>query len=62
MAHQEGLPIGSGPVESRCKVLIKGRLCQSGMSWSTDGGQAILTLRAHRKYGGWDRMREVGDR
>jgi hypothetical protein len=51
---KRGLPIGSGPVESCCKVLIKGRLCQSGMSWSEAGGQAILTLRAHRKYGDWN--------
>lgn len=51
---KRGLPIGSGPVESCCKVLIKGRLCQSGMSWSEAGGQAILTLRAHRKYGHWN--------
>jgi hypothetical protein len=53
---RRGLPIGSGPVESCCKVLIKGRLCQSGMSWKTEGGQAVLTLRAHRKYGDWERM------
>jgi hypothetical protein len=53
-----GLPIGSGPVEACCKTLVKGRLCQSGMSWSAEGGQAILTLRAHRKYGDWDRMWE----
>jgi len=53
---KRGLPIGSGPVESCCKVLIKGRLCQSGMSWKLEGGQAVLTLRAHRKYGDWERM------
>ena len=53
---KRGLPIGSGPVESCCKVLIKGRLCQSGMSWKIHGGQAVLTLRAHRKYGDWERM------
>ena len=51
---QRGLPIGSGPVESCCKVLIKQRLCLSGMSWSEAGGQAILTLRAQREYGDWN--------
>jgi hypothetical protein len=51
-----GLAIGSGLVEACCKTLVKGRLCQSGMSWSGEGGQAILTLRAHRKYEDWDRM------
>jgi hypothetical protein len=54
--RDRGLPIGSGPVEACCKTLVKGRLCLSGMSWSDEGGQAILTLRAHRKYGDWDRM------
>ncbi len=34
---QRGLPIGSGPVESCCKVLIKQRLCLSGISWSEHG-------------------------
>lgn len=54
--RKRGLPIGSGPVESCCKLLVKSRLCGSGMSWSGEGGQAVLTLRAHRKAGDWDMM------
>jgi hypothetical protein len=52
----KGLPIGSGPVEACCKSLVKTRLCDAGMSWRTDGGQAVLTLRAYRKAGDWDAM------
>ena len=26
------------------------------MSWVTDGGQSVLTLRAHRKAGDWNKM------
>jgi hypothetical protein len=52
----KGLPIGSGPIEACCKSLVKTRLCGSGMSWTPDGGQAVLTLRSYRKAGDWDRM------
>jgi hypothetical protein len=54
--RSRGLPIGSGPVEAACKTLIKQRLCQSGMRWSSRGGQAILDLRAYIKSKRWDPM------
>jgi hypothetical protein len=44
----QGLPIGSGVVEAACKTLVSQRLKLSGMRWSNDGAQAILTAR------GWD--------
>ena len=40
-----GLPIGSGVVEAACKTLVAQRLKRSGMRWSDDGAQAILTPR-----------------
>jgi hypothetical protein len=40
-----GLPIGSGVVEATCKTLVTQRLKRSGMYWSLDGMQAILTPR-----------------
>lgn len=40
--------IGSGVVEAACKTLVAQRLKLSGMRWSKDGAQAILTMR------GWD--------
>lgn len=41
-----GFMIGSGIVEAACKTLVAQRLKQSGMRWSVDGSQAILTPRA----------------
>lgn len=52
--RRRGLPIGSGPVEAACKMLIKTRLCRSGMRWSKEGGQAILALRTYVKSNRWD--------
>ncbi len=43
---QQNLPIGSGVQEAACKTLVVQRMKQSGMSWRTPGGQAILTLRS----------------
>lgn len=41
----QGLQIGSGVVEAGCKTVV-GRLKQSGMYWTKDGAEDILTLRA----------------
>jgi hypothetical protein len=43
--RQAGYPIGSGTVESACKLVAQARLKQSGMSWSRPGAQAVLSLR-----------------
>lgn len=40
------LPIGSGVTEAACKVLVKQRLCQSGMKWVERGASIVLSLRA----------------
>lgn len=42
---RRGLPVGSGVVEAACKTLVTQRLKCSGMRWSDDGAQAILTPR-----------------
>jgi hypothetical protein len=39
-------PIGSGVTEAACKVLVKQRLCGSGMKWSEGGAAVVLSLRA----------------
>jgi hypothetical protein len=44
-AKKAGLPIGSGVVEAACKTLVTQRLKRSGMRWSDDGAQAVLTPR-----------------
>lgn len=38
----EGLPIGSGAVESTCKQMVAVRCKQEGMRWSEAGADAIL--------------------
>jgi hypothetical protein len=39
------IPIGSGVTEAACKVLVKQRLCGSGMRWREPGAAAVLSLR-----------------
>ncbi len=52
---REHLPIASGVVEAACKTLVTQRLKQSGMRWSVQGGQAILTLRSLIQSERWER-------
>jgi len=42
---ENGLPIGSGITEAACKVIVKERLCCSGMMWKEPGAQAVLDIR-----------------
>jgi hypothetical protein len=41
----ENIPIGSGVTEAACKVLVKQRLCGSGMRWRERGAAAVLSVR-----------------
>jgi hypothetical protein len=43
---ENAIPIGSGVTEAACKTLVKQRLCNSGMRWTPEGAQIILSLRA----------------
>ena len=47
-------PIGSGVQEAACKTLVTERMKCSGMSWLSEGGQAILTLRGLQQSGRMD--------
>jgi hypothetical protein len=49
---EQGLPIGSGAVESEAKRLVQLRLKRSGMRWTDLGARAILHLRCHSLSGG----------
>ena len=44
--RKAGYPIGSGSVESACKLVAQQRLKQAGMRWSRKGAQAVLALRS----------------
>lgn len=51
------LPIGSGATEAACKVIVKQRMCKSGMRWRNDGAQIVLALRStHETDGRWDQF------
>jgi len=48
------MPIGSGVTEAACKTVFTERLKLSGMGWSLEGAQVILTLRVILLSGVWD--------
>ena len=43
---KNNLPIGSGVTEAACKVIVKQRLCNSGMRWGRHGAAICLKLRS----------------
>ena len=53
---RNGWQIGSGPVESACKVVVAERLKLGGMRWGLDGANALCHLRALflSQPGQWD--------
>jgi hypothetical protein len=50
---RDNLPIASGVIEASCKTLVTQRMKLSGMAWSAQGGQAILTLRCLIQSNRW---------
>jgi hypothetical protein len=63
--RRRGLPIGTGAVEGTCRYLVKDRMERSGMRWTVEGAQAILTLRGAyvsehwEAFWAWYRAREA---
>jgi hypothetical protein len=43
--RDQGLPVGSGAVESAAKHLVQQRMKRAGMRWSEFGARAILNIR-----------------
>lgn len=56
---REGLPIASGVIEATCKTLVTERMKRSGMAWTPQGGQAILTLRSLIQSDRWQHAWEL---
>lgn len=52
--QRDHLPIGSGVTEAACKTVFTQRLKLSGMRWSFEGAQRILTLRTILLSGTWE--------
>lgn len=62
----QGVPIGTGVTEGTCRYLVVDRLRRSGMTWSAEGGQAVLNLRSlvvsDRFEAGWGCLVEANRR
>ena len=61
----QNIPIGSGVIEAACKVIIKQRMCNSGMRWTDAGAKNILVLRCFNETDGkwkqfWDKITKMG--
>lgn len=54
--REAGYPVGSGTVESACKVVMQQRMKQAGMRWSREGAQAMLALRSVLLSKRWDEV------
>ena len=51
--REAGYPIGSGSVESACKLVVQARLKQAGMRWKGECAQAVLALRSMLLSDNW---------
>jgi hypothetical protein len=51
--QERGWHIGSGPIESMCKVTTQ-RVKGSGMRWDRDNAEAMMALEAMRQSNQWD--------
>jgi hypothetical protein len=63
--QQKQLPIGSGVIEAACKVIVKQRMCNSGMKWKDYGARTVLALRCFNKSDGmweqfWNKVNRYG--
>lgn len=60
---KRNIPIGSGVTEAACKVIVKQRLCCSGMKWKDEGASVVLALRClNYSDGRWEQFWNKIDR
>lgn len=52
--RDEGLLIGSGPIEAAHRSVIQQRMKRSGQKWSVQGANAMANLRCYRCSGAWN--------
>ena len=56
---EQGLMIGSGPIEAAHRSVLQQRMKLSGQRWSIFGAQAIANLRCYRKADQWQIVQKV---
>lgn len=57
--RDEGLLIGSGPIEAAHRSVIQQRMKLSGQKWSIKGANAIANLRCYHASDAWDLVKKV---
>jgi hypothetical protein len=57
--REQGLMIGSGPIEAAHRSVIQQRLKLSGQKWSVPGAQAIANLRCYKHSGAWNIVKKI---
>ncbi len=53
-AHEHGLPIGSGEIESAHRYVVQQRLKRPGAWWTVEQAEAMIGLRLNRINGQWE--------
>lgn len=57
--RDQGLLIGSGPVEAAHRHVIQARLKRSGQRWTLSGAQQVANLRTARFSGDWELVKNL---
>ena len=57
--RNQGLLIGSGPIEAAHRSVIQQRMKLSGQKWSILGANAIATLRCYKASNHWDIVKNL---
>lgn len=57
--RDQGLMIGSGPIEAAHRSVIQQRMKLSGQKWSIPGAQAMANLRCYKCSGAWDMVEKI---
>lgn len=57
--REQGLMIGSGPIEAAHRSVVQQRLKLSGQKWSIEGAQAITNLRCYKHSDAWNKIKKI---
>lgn len=57
--RDQGLLIGSGPIEAAHRSVIQQRMKLSGQKWSEKGARAMANLRCYRCSGAWNMVEKI---